>query len=795
MKFTKSWLSDHLKTTATLEQIKKTLNEIGLEVENIDKGGESFFKVVKILKVSKHPNADKLKVCEVDTGKHVVQVVCGANNARDGLITVFASPGAIIPKNHLKIKLTNIRGIESNGMLCSESELNISEESLGIIELNKNKKIGESFFSAKSEPIIDVSVTPNRSDCLGVYGVARDLSAKGLGSLKEIKKIDIKNKIKNSFKVTIEKDSGCSAFSYSHIEGVKNIESPKWLKDKILSVGLRPISAIVDITNYIMIDLNRPLHAYDADKISKKNIIVRQSKKNEKFNALDDKEYKLEDGNCLITDKDKILGLGGIIGGASTGVSEKSKNILIESALFEPSLISKTSKKLGINSDASFRFARGVDKNMMVYGVQLAAKLIQEICGGKISNVLISGEKIFNPRKITFNLSKFSKILGIPINVKEAICILKKLGFKTNLKKEILNLEVPSWRPDIIEDIDVVEEIIRIKGYDKIQLIEPNQGTVKKDILSFGQKIQKSFIRSIANQGFFQTITYSFTDSKVDTIFKEENKDLYLKNPISSDQNYLRSSIFSNLFLHLRNNINRNFYNQKIFECGPVFSSNKPGDQHLILAGIQSGKLNEKSWIDKDKEVSFYDIKNYVFKGLIENGFLEKDLSISQTEDTFYHPSKSCKLNYNFNDNLLIASFGEFSPKILKDLDIKISSVFGFELFLNNIASILQKNKFKNKFQISNYQKVERDFSFIIDKETEVGNIIFELKKLNEDIIKKIRVFDIFDGENVEKKKKYVDINFEFQSNEKTLDEKEIEELSKKIIHTLERSFKAILRS
>ncbi len=794
MKFTKSWLSDHLKTSATLEQIEKTLNEIGLEVENIDKGGESFFKVAKILKASKHPNADKLKVCEVDTGKHVVQVVCGANNARDGLFTVFASPGAIIPKNQLKIKITNIRGIESNGMLCSESELNISEESSGIIELSKNKKIGESFFSSNNEPLIDISVTPNRSDCLGVYGIARDLSAKGLGSLKEIKKIDIKNKIKNPFKVTIEKNSGCSAFSYCYIEGVKNIESPKWLKDKILSVGLRPISAIVDITNYIMIDLNRPLHAYDADKISKKHVIVRLSKKNEKFNALDDKEYKLEDGNCLITDKDKILGLGGIIGGASTGVSEKSKNILIESALFEPSLISKTSKKLGINSDASFRFARGVDKNMMVYGSQLAAKLIQEICGGKISNVLISGEKIFNPRKIIFNLSKFSKIIGIPITVKEAIDILKKLGFKINLKKETLNLEVPSWRPDIVEDIDVVEEIIRIKGYDKIKLIEPNQGTVKKDILSFGQKIQRSFIRSIANQGFFQTITYSFTDSKVDTIFKDENKNLYLKNPISSDQNYLRSSLFSNLFSHLRNNINRNFYNQKIFECGPVFSSNKPGDQSLILAGIQSGKLNEKSWIDKDKEVSFYDIKNYVFKALIENGFLEKDLLINQTEDTFYHPSKSCKLNYNSN-NFLIASFGEFSPKILKDLDIKISPVFGFELFLNNIESILQKNKFKNKFQISNYQKVERDFSFIIDKETEVGNIIFELKKLNEDIIKKIRVFDVFDGENVEKNKKSVALNFEFQSNEKTLAEKEIDEISKKIINTLEGSFKATLRS
>ena len=432
MKVTSSWLKDHLKTSANIEKIVSTLNNIGLEVESVGSADKNnFFLVAKIIKAEKHPNADKLKLCDVDIGSgKILKVVCGASNARDGLLTVYAGPGAIIPKNQLKIKVTSIRGVDSYGMLCSESELGLSDESLGITELDSEKfKVGNSYFKNNSEPVIDISITPNRSDCLGVRGIARDLSTAGLGKLIDLEEIKLKTNIKNPFKVTINPNSGCSSFAHYYIEGIKNAESPKWLKDKLISIGMNPISAVVDITNYIMLDLNRPLHAYDADKIHTK-VIVRSSKKGENFLALDNNTYTLEDSACLITNEKKILGLAGIIGGESSSISLDTKNIFLESALFDSVKISKIAKKLGINSDAKFRFERGVDPNGMEYGLKLAAKIIHKICGGKISNLIICGENNFKNKQIKFNSEKFEKIIGSKISPAEIKKILNNLGFK-----------------------------------------------------------------------------------------------------------------------------------------------------------------------------------------------------------------------------------------------------------------------------------------------------------------------------------------------------------------------------
>ena len=429
MKITSSWLKDHLKTNANIEKIVSTLNNIGLEVESVGSADKNnFFFVAKIIKAEKHPNADKLKLCDVDIGSgKIVKVVCGASNARDGLLTVYAGPGAIIPKNQLKIKVTNIRGIDSYGMLCSESELGLSDESQGITELDSKKfKVGSSYFKNNSEPAIDISITPNRSDCQGVRGIARDLSTAGLGKLIDLEQIKLKTNIKNPFKVILQSNSGCSSFAHCYIEGIKNSESPKWLKDKLIAVGMNPISAVVDITNYIMLDLNRPLHAYDADKIEKK-VIVRASRKGEKFSALDNNTYSLEDGACLITNEKEILGLGGVIGGKNSSISLDTKNIFLESALFDPVKISKIAKKLGINSDAKFRFERGVDPNGMEYGLKLAAKIIHKICGGKISNLIISGENNFKNKQIKFNSDKFEKIIGSKISPAEIKKILNNL--------------------------------------------------------------------------------------------------------------------------------------------------------------------------------------------------------------------------------------------------------------------------------------------------------------------------------------------------------------------------------
>jgi len=797
MKVTSSWLKDHLKTSANIEKIVSTLNNIGLEVESVGSADKNnFFLVAKIIKAEKHPNADKLKLCDVDIGSgKILKVVCGASNARDGLLTVYAGPGAIIPKNQLKIKVTSIRGVDSYGMLCSESELGLSDESLGITELDSEKfKVGNSYFKNNSEPVIDISITPNRSDCLGVRGIARDLSTAGLGKLIDLEEIKLKTNIKNPFKVTINPNSGCSSFAHCYIEGIKNAESPKWLKDKLISIGMNPISAVVDITNYIMLDLNRPLHAYDADKIHTK-VIVRSSKKGENFLALDNNTYSLEDGACLITNEKEILGLGGIIGGENSSISLDTKNIFLESALFDPVKISKIAKKLGINSDAKFRFERGVDPNYMEYGLKLAAKIIHKICGGKISKLIISGENNFKNKQIKFKSDKFEKIIGSKISPAEIRKILNNLGFKLKESKNIYSVIIPTWRPDIKEEVDIVEELIRIRGYDKIQLIKPEMNS-SKDVLTGKQKLHRFAQRSVANKGFMETITYSFTNSKIDSLFGMHNKSLLITNPISNDLDTLRSSIFSNLLIHIKNNIHRNFEDQKIFESGPVFFGSKPGEQIFVIGGIQIGKIYRKNWIEKDKDVDVFEIKDCVCKTLIELGIHEQDLTVIQESETYYHPGRSGKFYLNFNKQLPIANFGEINPKIVKELDIKNGPIFGFQIFLNNIPVINKQNtKKKIKYTVSNFQKIERDFAFIVDKKFEAEKIVNSLLNVDKKLIKKIRIFDVFQGGNIEKNKKSIALNLLIQSQDKTLNDKEIDELSDKIIQTMQKSFDATLRS
>ena len=797
MKITSSWLKDHLKTSANTEKIVSTLNNIGLEVEGVGATDKNnFFLVAKIIKAEKHPNADKLKLCDVDIGSgKILKVVCGAANARDGLLTVYAGPGAIIPKNQLKIKVTNIRGVDSYGMLCSESELGLSDESQGITELDSKKfKVGNSYFKNNSEPAIDISITPNRSDCLGVRGIARDLSTAGLGKLIDLEKIKLKSNIKNPFKVIIESGSGCSSFNYCYIEGIKNTESPKWLKDKLIAVGMNPISAVVDITNYIMFDLNRPMHAYDADKIERK-IIVRSSKKGEKFSALDNNSYSLEDGACLITNEKHILGLGGVIGGESSSISLDTKNIFLESALFDPVKISRIAKKLGVNSDAKFRFERGVDPNVMEYGLKLAAKIIHKLCGGKISNIIITGQSNFKNKQIKFNSEKFEKIIGSKISSNEIKKILNNLGFKFKESKNVYSITVPTWRPDINEEVDIVEELIRIRGYDKIELIKPEVDS-SKDILTGKQKLHRFAQRSIANKGFMETVTYSFTNSKIDSLLGAHNKNLLITNPISSDLDTLRSSIFSNLLIHIKNNIYRNFEDQKIFEYGPVFFGSKPGEQIVVIGGIQIGKIYRKNWLEKDKDVDVFEIKDCVYKTLIELGINEQHLTVIQESESYYHPGRSGKFYLNSNKQLPIGNFGEINPIIIKELDIKHGPVFGFQIFLNNIPVVNKQNtEKKSKYLVSNFQKIERDFAFIIDKKFEAEKIINTLFNVDKKLIKKIRIFDLFQGGNIEKNKKSVALNLVVQSQDKTLNDKEIEELSNKIIQTMQKFFDATLRS
>ena len=802
MKITTNWLKEHLDTKLNENQIIDKLTDVGLEVEGVDsQSGElDEFIIAKILKAEKHPDADRLKVCDVDIGlDNPVKVVCGAPNAKEGLLTIYAPPGAVVPKNQMKLVISKIRGVTSYGMLCSEFELNLSNESDGITELSSKKyekKIGENYFPKSSVNVIDISITPNRADCLGVRGIARDLAAAGSGTLKKLKteKLVQKNKQKVSIKIIKEKNQGCTSFGSCLITGVKNTESPDWLKKKIISLGQKPISAIVDITNYVMIDLNRPLHAYDADKIDK-GIIVRNSKKGEKFKALDEKDYNLEDGMCVITDASGVLGLGGIIGGTRSGTELDTKNVLIESAYFNPRSIRKTSKILNIDTDAKFRFERGIDPLSIEQGLQRAAELIKKICGGEISKFDI--QKIENVKNsfVKFDMQLFEKITGFKIDQKEMIKILTNLGFEIKKQKKLLLLTVPTWRPDILQEVDIVEELVRIKGYDQIKMIEPEK-VRNKNTLNKTQKLFHFLQRALASKGYLEAITWSFTDSKINQLFIESNKEIKIVNPISADLNVLRSSIFSNLIININKNLGRGFKDLSIFEIGPTFSGSKPGEQQTVVSGLRTGKLSRQSWVEQGRLVDVFDVKRDVIQSLVEAGYNKDKFYIDDETPSYYHPGKSGRIFLNKGKEKVVAFFGDIHPNILKKLDIKVEALVGFEIFLDNIKQPKKslKNQ-KTQYKYSDFQKSERDFAFVLDKNFKVQELIEIIRNVDKELIKSVKVFDVYEGENIDEGKKSIALNVTIQSLEKTLNEEDLNKINHLIISTVESKTDAKIRS
>ncbi len=802
MKFTIDWLKQHLDTKYNDKKIIDKLTNIGLEVESFESqlSEQDEFVIAKIVNAEQHPNADRLSICDVDIGKEeIVKVVCGAPNAKKDLISVYAPPGAIIPKNQMKLFVSKIRGVTSCGMLCSESELKLSDESEGITELPSkkyNNQIGKKFFKNNSPKVIDLSITPNRADCLGVRGVARDLAAAGAGKLKKFNANKIKFKGPQKIKVRIskEKNQGCSAFGSCLIKGIKNTESPKWLKDKILSLGQKPISAIVDVTNYIMFDLNRPLHVYDADKING-GIIVRNSKKGESFEALDNKKYTLQDNMCVISDKSGVLGLGGIIGGTRSGTELDTKNILLESAYFNPKFIRKTSKLINLDTDAKFRFERGIDPDSIEEGLVKAATLIQKICGGEISKLDVQKSETFKKIQIRFPISLFQSITGFKVAEKEIMKILTDLGFVIKKKNNDLNLTTPSWRPDILQPIDVVEEIVRIKGYDQIKTELPEK-VRKKPTLNKQQKLFHFLKRSAASKGYYETVTWSFTDSKINQLFKEDKNEVEIVNPISSDLNVLRSSIFSNLIIYLKKNLDRGFKDISFFEIGPIFHGKKPGQQKTVLAGLKSGKVSRHNWIENERFVDVFDAKRDVIQSLVEIGFNQNKFCIDSKTPSYYHPGKSGAIYLNKNENNPVAYFGEIHPNILKKIDIKTEALVCIEIYLDNIKETSKKLKDqKNQYQYSDYQKSERDFAFVIDKNFKVQDLVNIISEVDKNLIRSVKVFDVYEGENIPDDKKSIALNVAIQSSEKTLNDGDLEKINQLIISTVESKSGAKIRS
>jgi len=795
-----SWLKNHLSTKANIKQVIERLTKIGLEVESLKSSGSDLdnFIICKIVKTQKHPNADKLKLCDVDIGKdNLIKVVCGASNATNGLFTVYAPPGAIIPKTQMKLKVAKIRGIESTGMLCSGSELAQSSDKDVIIELDKNEKsIGKKYFKSSAEEVIDITITPNRPDCLGIRGIARDLAASGIGHLKKQPPIKISQKFKQPIKISLKKvkNQGCGIFGSVYIKNVENKESPDWLKKRIISLGLKPISAVVDITNYIMFDLNRPLHAYDADKIDKE-IIVRNSKKNESFEALDNKKYVLKENMCVISDKSGVLGLGGIIGGTRSGTDISTKNILLESAYFFPSEVRRTSKILNIDTDAKYRFERGIDPDSIKLGLELAMCMVLDICGGQPSKFLIEGKLKNNKKLIELNYKTFSNVIGFSIASAEIKKILLSLGCEIKSGKKNIKVLPPSWRPDIQQEIDLIEELVRIKGYDKIPLITPEKENIK-ETLNSRQKLFHFSQRSVASKGFTEAVTWSFTDSKVDCLFSELKDEIKLSNPISSDLNVLRSSLYSNLVIAAKKNIHRNFEDLMLFEIGPVFKGKEPGKQITMIGAVKTGKYSRKNWIEKERNFDVFDIKNDAIRTLNEIGIKNSNISVSNKTKKWYHPGRSGLLSLGSSNGPELAYFGEIHPSIVKKLDLRVESILGFEIFLDNIPDPRKKiRETKAKFVVSDYQKVIRDFAFIIEEKYSSDEIVKLVKNIDKELIKNVKIFDVYQGDNIETGKKSIAFNVTFEPKDKTLSEKDIEQASNKIISIVQSEIGAILRS
>ncbi len=802
MKITFDWLKDHLNTNLKEEKLLEQLTNIGLEVETVESlsAGKELFKVAKIVKTEKHPNADRLKVCDVDIGeKQLKKVVCGADNAKEGLITIYAPPGAVVPKNKTKLVIAKIRGVTSYGMLCSESELNLSDESDGISELptlKYEKKIGKSYFSKLNSNLINLSITPNRPDCLGIKGIARDLAASGFGKLIPTKEKKIKSNKKQTLKVKIIKDKvqGCTAFGSCLITNVNNTESPQWLKDKLFSIGQKPISAIVDITNYVMLDINRPLHAYDADKIEK-GIIVRNSKPGEEFTALDNKKYRLEKNMCVIADSKGVLGLGGIIGGTRSGTEFDTKNILLESAYFEPKSIRDTAKKLNIDTDAKFRFERGIDPLSIEDGLNKAALLIKEICGGEISKIDIQKIQTYKSKTIKFDPKLFEKISGFKISTKEMLKIFDDLCFKYKKVKKHLELTTPSWRPDISQEIDIVEELVRISGYEKIKIVNPIKERTKST-LTQAQKLFHFLQRSIASKGYLEAITWSFTDSNYNDYFKGKNKEIKIVNPISSELGVLRNSIFSNLVIHMNKNLDRGFKDLSIFEIGPIFIGSNPGEQKTVVCGLSAGKKFRQSWIDNERNVDVFDVKRDVVQTLVEAGYNSDKFFIDSETPDYYHPGKSGRLFLNKGKDQIAAYFGEIHPNIIKKVDLKSESLVGFEIFLDHLKLPKKTlNDQKTKFTVSDYQKSERDFAFIVNKELSSQDLINVISSVDQKLISNINVFDVYEGEKIPANQKSIAINVTIQSPEKTLNDNDLEKINKLIIESVENKTGAKIRS
>jgi phenylalanyl-tRNA synthetase beta chain len=798
MKITLSWLKDHLETDADATAIAGKLTSTGLEVETVEDAGARLkdFTVAYVVSAEKHPNADKLKLCMVDAGTGVpIQVVCGAPNAHTGMKAVFAKPGVVIPVSGDVLKIGTIRGVESRGMLCSSRELLLGDDHDGIIELPADAKIGE--LAAKAlgltDPVIDIKITPNRGDATSVYGIARDLAAAGLGKLKTPKIEPIAGKYPSPTKVqlnfTPETANACPIFAGRLVRGVKNGPSPKWVQDRLKAVGMRPISALVDITNLISLDRGRPLHVFDADKLSG-DLQARLAKDGEQLLALDGKSYTLDSTMCVIADGKCARGIAGVMGGEDTGCTEATTNVFIESAYFDPVRTAQTGRKLGIVSDARYRFERGVDPEFVVPGLELATKLVLEFCGGEPSQIVVAGKVPEWKRAISFSPAAVTRLVGIDVAKDEIVRILKNLGFVVE-GSDPMNVTPPSWRSDVMGSVDLVEEIVRIYGLDKV-LSAPlsRSSAVARATLTPAQRRSRSVKRALASRGFNETINFTFIPRVHASLFGGGDDARQIENPIAADLDALRPSVLPSLLAAAQRNAARGFSDVMLCEIGAQFQSGMPEAQANVSAGIRSG-AGARNWTKSTHPADVFDAKSDMLAVLETAMGGPMTAPVKAGAADWYHPGRSGTLALGPK---VLAYFGELHPRVTAAFDLK-GPVSAFEVFLDAIPEPKSKSKARPPFAPSPFQPVERDFAFVVDSKIAADEIVKAAKSAERALIEKVDVFDVYEGKGVPDGKKSLAISVRLQPKDKTLTDAEIEAIAQKIVEAVTKATGGTLRT
>ena len=804
MKFTLPWLKEHLDTTASLPEIVDTLTMIGLDVENVEDHAALLkpFVIANVLSAEKHPNADRLRVCMVDIGDgKPIQVVCGAPNARAGMKGVFSAPGTFIPGKNITLAVGTIRGVESRGMLCSAAELMIADDHEGIIELPPDAPVGKSYteWAKLGDPVIEINLTPNRPDCTGVSGIARDLGATDIGDFKDRPPKPVKGTFPCPVRVTLDFGQThplCPAFSLRLVKGVKNGVSPNWLENRLTAIGLRPINALVDITNFITFDRGRPLHVFDAAKVHG-NLTVRRARRGETLLALDGKTYELDAAMCVIADDKGVESLAGVIGGEATGCSEATTNVLIESALWDPLNIADTGRKLAINSDARYRFERGVDPNFMLPGLELATQMVMELCGGTPSEVVVAGDPLPKETIIDFPLIELPRLTGMKLSLPEVRRVLEKLGFLAAGQNELVKVAVPSWRPDVHGRADIVEELVRLVGVDKVPSTPfPRGADARKSVLTPIQNRTRKARRALAARDLTEAVTWSFVSKREAELFGGGSAPLALVNPIAAELSDMRPSLIPGLVMAAQRNAHRGYPDVALFEVGQIFKGDKPEDQFTAAASLRralaKGSGIGRHWSSKVAPVDAFDAKADAFAVLSAAGAPMQALQVVPGGPAWFHPGRSGTIQ--IGPHTVLGSFGELHPRAVEALNAE-GPLAACEVILEKIPEPKAKaTRAKPALELSPFQPVERDFAFVVDRGVNASDIVRAAQSIDKKLIINVTVFDVYEGKGIDPGKKSIAIAVTIQPREKTMTDAEIDALGQKIIAEVRRKTGGMLR-